>query len=95
MEGVLGDRRGVQFVVEAGDVANAVHVHLLQDRSERQRRPAAQLIGCGGVADDRQQGAGQVVVDGHDLAGHFGGQEVLRFIRLPVAENRQQRIADV
>ena len=34
-------------------------------------------------------------LDGHDLTGQFGGYKVLRFISLPVAENRQQRVSDV
>ena len=96
MERVLGDRLPTQHLfVEAQEVIVAVQIHLLQDRSERQRRPGAQRLGRGGVADDRQQGAGEVVVDGHELAGHFGGQEAFRFIRLPVAENRQQSGAAV
>jgi hypothetical protein len=87
-KGPLGDGNFIRVVEFA-------RVRRFQGRPQRDGGPAPQLIGLTRIADHCQQGAGQRVVDDHEVAGHLGRQQPLLLPGADVDEHFEQGVPRV
>ena len=56
-------------------ILESLHVRMLEDRPQGDRRPAAYLLGPVAAAQDGEERVDQFVVDDREVPGKLGGQQ--------------------